>query len=354
MRKKVLMVAFSAALVASLILVGCAPEKAPSEEGVPGTHEEKPTYHWRAASNDPEGQDTVQSLYAFSEDVLQASDGRIVIDVYHSGVLGDWVAVQEEVMRGTIELSLTCLTGKWDPRLEAPLLPYLVSTHEEVAKGFQPGSKLLEVFDKCADDTNLRLVCGWDMGFNGFAFSKLPPNYGDVDADKNCKMRIAASHMREIMAKRFGYTPVVLPWADCFQAMQTGLVDGVIGGPINSSYEHFRDVMTDWVQMNEVYQAYFYIMPRDLWNSLSDEDRGIIQDCANKQSTLSFTRGKERDEEYLQKMVDYGVNVIYLTPEELAGYVAATQNDIWPELGDRYGAAVMDAIRAYVGEIRGA
>lgn len=301
---------------------------------------------------DPEGSPAADSCYGLAEKILEASDGRIVIDVYPGGLLGDWVPVLEEVMRGTIEMQLSCLTGKWDPRLEITFLPFLVKTHDEAAIAFGPGGYLLELFDGIAEATDIKLLVGWDALFNGFSFTSLPPDWGDPDTDKDMKMRIYGGKMRELLTKRWGFTPVALPWADTFTALQTGMVEGVIGGTPMHAWEHHRDVITHWVQYNEVFQLYFFLMNRPLWDSLSEEDQQIILDAANAQSDIDFAVAKEREEEYRQKMRDYGIEVMFPTPEELEVLAASIRDDVWPELGDRYGQALMDEVIAYLKGLR--
>jgi len=372
MRKKILLIPLALLLIASLVACAApAPEAAPTTpalttEPAPTTAPttpapapapttapvEKPTYHWRASSSQPKSAPDAAALHAFAEDVLENSDGRIVIDVYDSGVLGDWVQAQEEVMKGTIEFSLSCLTGKWDPRLEMSLLPYLVSNYEEAEAAFGPHGPILEVLDECAKDSNLKFVSGYTTGFNGFGFTRLPENYGDPNADKNMKVRIAPIKMREIMCEAFGYTPVVIPWSDAGTAMLTGLADGIIGGTPMLCYENFREVLKYWITMNEVHQSYFFIMNRPLWDSLSEEDQKILAAAADKQGLLSFENGPELDASYLQKMTDFGIEVINLTPEQTAAYRQKTIEVIWPFLEERYGKLLMDEAVAFVESLK--
>jgi len=300
----------------------------------------------------PEAAPVTVALTAFAQDVLKASDGRINFKVHHSGVLGDWAAVQEEVMRGTIELSLSCLTGKWDPRLEASLMPYLVSDFEEAEAAFGPGGAILELLDECAKISKLKFVSGWTSGFNGFGFTRLPEKYGDPYADKKMKIRIAPVEMRVTMAKAFGYDPVVIPWADAGTAMHTGLVDGIIGGTPMLCYEQFRDILKYWIQMNEVHQSYFFIMNRPLWDGLSKEDQGIIQAAADKQGLLSFKHGAEMDAVYLDKMSAFGIKVIHLTREQLDAYREATIKGVWPILEKTYGKLFMDEVVDFVAGLK--
>jgi len=126
-KKRILMLIGSVCLIlvlAALLLPACAKE-APPEVG-------EPTYHWRMnAISPPEAPDTM-ACRSFAQSVLEASDGRIVIDVHDSSVLGDWNVVAGEVMKGTIEISMSSLPSTYDPRLEIVYLPYLFETWPQV------------------------------------------------------------------------------------------------------------------------------------------------------------------------------------------------------------------------------
>jgi len=227
-------------------------------------------------------------------------------------------------------------------------MPYLVSDFEDAGAAFGPGGAILELLDECAKISELKLVSGWTSGFNGFGFTRLPENYGDPYADKEMKIRIAPVEMRVSLAKAYGYDPVVIPWADAGTAMLTGMVDGIIGGTPMLCYEHFKDILKYWVQMNEVHQSYFFLMNRPLWDSLSKEDQGIIQAAADKQGLLSFENGPEMDAVYLDKMSDFGIEVIHLTREQLDAYQKVTIEEVWPILEKTYGKLFMDVVVDYV------
>jgi len=297
---------------------------------------------------DPEGGPAAELIHRFADQVSKDSGGRIVIDAKPGGVLGDWLSNQEEIMRGTIEMQLACCTGKWDIRLDATLMPYLVKNYDEAYAAWGPDGKLLQYFnEEVCPQTDLYFLTGWSADFNGFSYAeRLPENYGDPDSDKGMKARIAPVKMRETMAKRFGYIPTAMPGSDAYHALSSGMVDCNIGFTPTLTWDMHRDVVSYWVQMNEVFQVFFLETNRTLFNSLSAEDQQIIKNAARAQAEVDWAKAAETQQIYLDKMSDFGIEVIDLTDAELAAYSKVTKEDVWPVLGEDYGTKFMDDLKA--------
>ena len=107
-----------------------------------------------------------------------------------------------------------------------------------------------------------------------------------------------------------------------------------------------RDVVSYWVQMNEVFQVFFLETNRTLFNSLSAEDQQIIKNAARAQAEVDWAKAAETQQIYLDKMSDFGIEVIDLTDAELAAYSKVTKEDVWPVLGEDYGTKFMDDLKA--------
>lgn len=309
---------------------------------------EKLTYHWRFSDYSPSGSPSAIASKRFAEKVLEASNGRIVIDVYDSEVLGDWVMAFEEVMRGTIEMAMALTPAAYDPRFELLGLPYLVNSYEQAGVAFSPTGLLYEINCRILEDVGIKGLAAWPRGFGGIAFTRLPPSPSDPDVDKEMKIRIWASKTVELLTERFGYMPTVIPGAESFQALQTGVVEAAIGCDPVTAWEHWRDVMNYWLQINDHYEISWFIINLDLWNSLSDEDQQILMDVALEESVIRFGEYVAQEDEYRQKFRDYGIEVIIPTQEELDKCAAVAREDIWPEVEPRIGKALMDEITAYL------
>lgn len=112
--KKTLLTATCALLAAGLALTGCKEKKA-----------EKMVL--RYAENQAQDYPTTQAAYKFAELVEQKTNGRIHIDVYHGGQLGDEKAVIEQLQFGAIDFTRVSISplSEFEKSLNILQLPYL-------------------------------------------------------------------------------------------------------------------------------------------------------------------------------------------------------------------------------------
>ena len=99
-----------------------------------------PEYKWRLAQVHPVDSDFDVRAKAFAKKVFDRTNGRIQIDVYSGGVLGDWTETFEMLMRGSLEMTMAQANANFDPKLNlAYYFPYLVTDIKEAKKVYGPG-----------------------------------------------------------------------------------------------------------------------------------------------------------------------------------------------------------------------
>ena len=368
LKKKVLLIPLALVLIISLIACAApAPVPAPAPAPAPTTAAPAPapttatpkpapapapvskqSYTWRYAGVAAPEQPSSKNDERFVAEVLKATDGRIQIDAFTGAALGDWISTFEEVMRGTIEISKTCLATKFDPRIDVVYIPTLVSTWAEAEMAYTPGGFVYETAREIGLNLGYETLGTDALGFIGMATSKPVPNPGDPDAPKGLKIRTWAAKSPELILKRFGYIPTVLPWSDVFSSIQTGVIDGEIGGDAISTHDWLRDVVKYYLPINVLFEGHFYLVNLELWNSLSSEDQGILRKIALEGQEISFAATEQLELDYMQKMRDYGIEVIDFTAEERAAMKQALIEDVWPELYGSVGKKIIDDAVAWV------
>lgn len=352
MRRKIWLASLALLLILGLLISSCAkPAPAPAPAPAPSpAPAEKPTYHWKYSAHLSPEHYTVIGAKKFAERVKELSGGRITIDVYDSGALGDWIPVFEEVMKGTIQLQVTSYNTVHDPRLNIVWIPYAVTNWDEVRRSYSPGGWIFDTAEKMNRDLGVTTIASLPDGFIGMGAKRLPPSPEDPDVPKDMKIRVWGAIPPEKLMERFGYLPTVMPWSEVFSALQTGVVEAVYGGSVISTYDTVRDVIKYWIPYRGNYEGLIVIMNLELFNSLSDEDRQIILQAAKEQQDARMAEAEQTEIEYTQKMRDYGIEVVEFTPEQYAHFREVAAKDVWPELEPIIGKKLLDdAIAAIAG-----
>jgi TRAP-type C4-dicarboxylate transport system substrate-binding protein len=153
----------------------------------------------------------------------------------------------------------------------------------------------------------------------------------------------------QLTAKSINYRTTTVNWADIYSAMQTGVVDGWIGGTPDVNYLTFKDVQNYYVAYNNFVECNAFIMGKGIYESLGD-DGPIVRDIFKATAEASFEAAQKQDDHYIGKMEEYGLKIIRPTPEQAQQLSDSIHNEVWPKLYDLYGKEIFDSILADLGE----
>jgi len=286
----------------------------------------------------------------FMEKLKELSGGSIEIEYHPGGDLGDYTAQFEQVMRGSLPMSMVGLATDFDPRLNIGYLAYIVDGWSNGAKLYGPGGAMVEVIDGVLNSLNMKLIGTIPGGFGSIAVRKgvnsRPTSF--PDSSKGFKMRVPPF---DIGVKRFeiwGFSPVPIPYAELYTALQLGTVDGRSFGPPQEIWE-MRDAIGAYILTRDYLDVAFWVVNRGWWDGLDPNDRAMIEKAANYAVEWSWAEGDRSEKENLKKIADYGIQVIELSPEELSKAKKLVYEKEWPWMEKTVGKALMDKVRTAAG-----
>ena len=131
--KKALALILALALSMSM-LAACGSSDSEPAEG--GDSAEGQTYDLRLATLYPADHEMTVSVQAACDKIAEETGGAVKITVYPSDQLGDYTAVYEEVMKGTIDMTVNTMVTTYDSTLEMLTIPYLVGSYAEAKDTF--------------------------------------------------------------------------------------------------------------------------------------------------------------------------------------------------------------------------
>ena len=305
-------------------------------------------YKWRMPQVHPVGSDYDLRAIAFADEVREKTEGRIDITVYSGGVLGDWVECYERVMRGDYEITLTPIAPTYDPRLNiAYYMPYLFTSTEEAKEAYKRDGWVYNMVIGLLKEQGIKGLALFPMGWSGVTTTKEPEGWEETKPNK-MKIRVMPLKACELTWQKLGYIPTTIPYAEAFSAIQTGVADGECGGPPFQGYQ-FRDIQGVWIQYNDFLEPWWFYMNLKLWDTLTESDQKVLLDAAEKQVVGRWDVFLAEDEEYRKKMEDFGLKIIIPTEEELKAFADAVRKDVWPQLDQYMGKALVDICREHVG-----
>jgi len=286
----------------------------------------------------------------FMEKLDELSEGRLQVEYHPAGELGDWVVQYEQCMKGAIPMVMTWGASEYDPRLDLTFLAYIVDNWEDGTKIFGPGGTMIPVFDEIVEDMNMKLLGTIPTDFGSIAIrkgvGKVPTKFPD-DA-KGIKIRVPPIPIGIKRFEAWGFSAVPIPYAELYTALQLGTVDARAFGPPVEIWE-MRDVLETYILTRDYFEFAFWLVNADWWATLSAEDQALIQEAVDYALEWAWAEAPRLGLEWIQKVKDYGIKVVELTPEELAQAKRLCYENEWPWMEEQVGKALMDKVKAACG-----
>jgi len=278
-----------------------------------------------------------------AERVTKETDGRIKFKIY--GIeLGDYLEINEMLLRGEVDIMLDPVATTFDPRWAAMQFPYLVTDYSQAAEFFGPEGFMTGLFKKWADEKGMYWLGTWMQGFTGVSLNA--PATTPEEA-KGIKIRSTPVGLVQYIYRYLGFEVAILPYSEVPTAISTGVVSGQAGGGPAQTWNLVRDINKYYVHYRSDLEMWGIVMNKDSWNKLEADDQQLIQGIINEIVAKRMTEAEAEENDYMKKLTDHGLTVIDLIdqPEKLA---RATElgRQTWPMMEEIIGKDAMDTIRA--------
>lgn len=234
-----------------------------------------------------------KGLKYFADLVKEKSGGDFIINVFPAGQLGkDAVSLVENVMMGSIEMFGN--TMDWNQHLVKDFsilgMPFLFKNLEGV-KDFQKGSIYREMEERMIRERGVRVLANNWYRLPKVLVSRKPIE--SLDDLQGLKMRMPSLKTYFETWKALGAKPTVIPWAEAFLALKTGIVDAM-DSPLGSIYG-----MKFYQAAPNITMTYHLVAPFDL---LVNEKK--YQGLPESYKKLILEAGKEGGDYYTKLVVD--------------------------------------------------
>lgn len=299
---------------------------------------------WKLGHVRPEGTSTDVDAKAFVEAVSKNSGGKLKINIYPSSQLGNYTVVQERVSVGDVEMQLAPFGTNVTKGLGVTSIPYLVSTWAEVRTMFARNGKLMTAVEKMAEKERLKILALYPKYFGGIALAKEPKEPKNPFVSKGLKIRVPGIKSFEKTAESLGYLATPIAFSEAFTAMQTGIVDGLIGSGAEGYWSSFRDLVKYYLPVNSHFEMWFLYMNLDLYNKLSPEEKKILTDAAAEMERARFESGPKETQEFEKLLAGNGVKIIRFSDAELKVLADKIKAEVWPQIKGDFGADLFDSI----------
>jgi len=295
-------------------------------------------------------QDTAidKDLRWFSDTLNEVSGGKIKTKIYPASALGDYTVVQERVGLGAVDMACQPPASAADKRFQVVYFPYMVKSWDQAKKNYSPGAPLRKVVADLYAEQGIQLLAAWPVYFGGIALNREPVSPGDPDAAKGIKLRVPPMKTFQLLADNTGYLGTPIPFSDAFTAVQTGVVDGVIGSGAEGYYASFRDVTKFYIPQNTHFEVWYLIINKQYYDKMPDDQKQQLQEVADQFEQRRWDSAEADQAANEKRLADYGATIVNISEGEIAAIADKIHKTVWPEVlkdvGEDWGKGVLDSI----------
>lgn len=286
----------------------------------------------------PEGNLTVKTAHYFANQVRELSGGRIEIDVYSSGQLGDELQCYEQVQMGALDFyraNSGTLNRAGEMEVSVLALPYLFQDRDHLWRvcGSELGRRLLA--DIQESGSQMIGVCYVDEGKRNLFMKEKPvTRLSDL---KGKTIRIMVSDVLEDTIRALGAIPVQSTYAELYNTLESGEVDGA-ENPVISYYSNkFYRTAPYYTKTGHMYSPSVMVMSEITWDHLTKEDQQIIRQAAEQTEEYNREECDKAEREAYRRLMAANVGVTeVIDPENWVEAVAGVY--------EKYGVGYEDLI----------
>lgn len=277
-----------------------------------------------------------QAAMMFADAVEKYTQGRVKVQVFHSGQLANDAKSVEQLQIGGLDFAVTgvvTFTPHVKP-LSLVALPYLAENYEQGWKLYDTSPFIKAQMDALIPK-GMRIIGNWEAGFRSFTTNFAINSPADV---KGKKLRIAPVEMIRWIMEAQGWSPIIMPVTEVYLAIQQGTVTGQ-ENPIDTIYsQRFYEVARYITLSQHVYSPLWLAAGERSWKALSPDDQKAIERAAKEAGDWNRNEVRANDDKLLAEMTSKGAQI---SKPDLAVWRKASES-VYDKARAEYGKDAVD------------
>ena len=225
----------------------------------------------------------------------------------------------DQVTQGLLEVSMSDLAkaGQLEPSIFGFNLPYIFDSIEHMDRTILK----TELFKKVNDGATKKGVRVLSLvvvgGFSGIANTKKPVN--TPEDLKGLRIRSMDKSQAQYI-EAWGAGTVIVPWAEIYNALQTGIADGYLNAAVVPLLFKHTEVLKHYSDIRYSAPLRLAICSEEWYRKLPADQRKIVDDAAAKATAANRAWQIQIDKTGLEELEKAGTKVTRNTPEQRAQF----------------------------------
>ena len=282
-----------------------------------------------------------QGALKFKEAAEKLLPGKVQVQVFPSSQLFGDAKEMEAVLLGDVQFIAPSLSkfDRYTKKIQLFDLPFLFDDIAAVDR-FQQSASGKALLDSMTGK-GIKGLGYWHNGMKQLSTNK--DKLARPDDVKGLKFRIQASDVLEAQFRALAANPQKMAFAEVYQALQTGVVDGQENTWSNIYSQKFFEVQKTIAETNHGVLDYMVITNAKWWDGLPADVRAGLASAMNEATKFSNGLASEFSKRDRQKIQEAGkAKIQELSKEDLAAW-QKTMEPVWKKFEAGIGADLIKA-----------
>ena len=256
------------------------------------------------------GYETTEAFHrmalSVTEEVKKRTNGRYEIAVFPSSSLGKESDANLGVQTGTVDITTTgaAFASRVFPRIGIAYYPYTFRDQDHLMK-YATSDVFRELTEGYRAKTGIQVI---SVTYYGTRHSSSNKPFSTCDEMKGLKMRVPDSPAYMALPRGCGANPTPIAFAELYLALQNRTVDAQENPLPTIEAKRFYEVQKNIILTGHIIDSVITIVGPHVWNKLSEEDRKIFLEAAQRGAETATGEIKKR--ELVEDFKKRGLNVI--------------------------------------------
>ena len=289
------------------------------------------------AENTPKG----QAALKFKELAEKKLPGKVTVQVFPSSQLFGDAKELEALLLGDVQFIAPSLSkfDRYTKKLQIFDLPFLFEDVDAVDR-FQSGAQGKALLESMKSRGLLGLAY-WHNGMKELSTSK--DKLQRPEDVKGLKFRIQASDVLEAQFRQLGANPQKMAFAEVYQALQTGVVDGQENTRSNIYSQKFFEVQKTIAETNHGVIDYMVVTNAKWWDGLPADVKKGLSEAMAEATAYGNKIANDINESDKKRIADAGkAKIQKLSKDDVAAWRKAME-PVWKKFEGDIGQDLIDA-----------
>lgn len=254
-----------------------------------------------------------QAAEKFKEELEANSDGRMTLEIYPSGQLGNESDMLQQIESGSLDFGFITAAeiSSREEAFSAWFTPYLFETIKDAheARKSDVAQEMLTTLDSYG-------MKGLDYLFAGQRVMLFKDKEVKSPADmEGLVLRVTPSPPMLEFYNSTGASTEGIPLPEVYSAVQTGVIDGMDMDLDATITNKFFEVVDYGAVTNHMVWPSVAVVNADIFSGLPEEDQQTIKDSLETAADYAVNTRFDQEEEFKQTLSDEGMTIYDLDKE---------------------------------------